>query len=102
MTWLMLADASTTIVNNAKASCGTACGNASLTGLFKNIANTLVYIVGAAAVLMIIIGGLRYVLANGDAKAAAEAKQTIMYSVIGVVVAIMSFAIVKFVATSLK
>jgi len=85
---------------------GIACGStdsASNKGLFDNgnlfqaISNTLIIVIGAVSVLMIIIGGLRYVLSAGDPKATAGAKDTILYAVIGVVVAIMAFAILHFV-----
>lgn len=64
---------------------------------FKTVINTLLFIVGALAVIMIIIGGLRFVLAGGDSGAVAGAKNTVLYSVIGLVVAILAFAIVNWV-----
>lgn len=52
---------------------------------------------GAVAILIIAIAGLQYVLSNGDPQKTARAKDTIIYAVIGLVVAIMSFTIVTFV-----
>lgn len=52
---------------------------------------------GAIAVLIIAIAGLQYVLSGGDPQKTTRAKDTILYAVIGLVVAIMSFAIVTFV-----
>jgi cytochrome bd-type quinol oxidase subunit 2 len=102
----LLADASSTVTDAAKKTCGTgvnsACNNNSLAVVFHNVANALIFLVGAVAVIMIIIGGLRYILANGDSKSAADARNTILYSVIGVIVALISFAIVNFVATAIK
>jgi hypothetical protein len=46
---------------------------------------------------MIIVGGLRYVLSAGDPKNTQAAKDTILYAVIGVVVALLAYAIVNFV-----
>lgn len=97
-----LADASSTIDQAAQNACKPNCGNADLGKLFGTIANTLVFIVGAIAVIMIIVGGLRYVLSSGDAKAAADAKNTILYSVIGIIVAIAAYAIVHFVTSNFK
>ena len=65
--------------------------------IWTNIINTMIYVVGAVAVLMIVIGGLRYVLSGGDASQTKSAKDTILYSIIGVIIAIMAFAIVNFV-----
>ena len=70
--------------------------------IFGRIADVLVYLVGAISVIMIIIGGLRYVLSNGDPKATGAAKDTILYAAIGVVVAIVAYAIVKFVVDNIK
>jgi hypothetical protein len=68
---------------------------------FHNIADTLIYIVGAVAVLMLIIGGLRYVTSQGSSDGVKQAKDTILYGIIGVVVAILAYAVVSFVASSL-
>ena len=65
--------------------------------IFKNITNTLIFIVGAVAVVMLIIGGLRYVLSGGNSTSVEAAKNTIFYAIIGIVVAILAFAIVNFV-----
>ncbi|HUC87494.1 MAG TPA: TrbC/VirB2 family protein [Candidatus Saccharimonadales bacterium] len=67
----------------------------------KNISDTLIYIVGAVAVIMLIIGGLRYVASQGDAAGVKAAKDTILYGIVGVVVAILAYAIVAFVTGSI-
>lgn len=61
------------------------------------IINILLFLIGAVAVIMIIIGGIRYVLSNGDSSQITGAKNTIMYAVIGLVVALLAYAIVNFV-----
>lgn len=68
---------------------------------WTRLINTLIYVVGAVAVLMIIVGGLRYVLSGGDASQTKNAKDTILYAIIGVVIAIMAYAIVNFVVINL-
>ena len=97
-----LATASDSIVTGLNKTCGSSCNTSPIQTVFLNIANALTYIVGAVSVIMIIIGGLRYVLSQGDSKAAADGKNTILYSVIGVVVAIMAYAIIQFVTASFK
>ena len=52
---------------------------------------------GAVSVIMIIIGGFRYVTSQGDQTQMQSAKNTILYAVIGVVVSIAAYAIVSFV-----
>ena len=71
-------------------------------GIFTVIANTLIFIVGAISVIYLIIGALRYVTSNGDSKAVTAAKDTILYAVIGVVIAVISFALVQFVINALN
>jgi hypothetical protein len=67
------------------------------TDYIKIIINTLLFILGAVAVVMIIVGGIRYTTSGGDEKNVVAAKNTILYSVIGLVVASLAFAIVNFV-----
>lgn len=63
------------------------------------VINVLLFLIGAVSVIMIIIGGIRYVLSNGDSTQITGAKNTIMYAVIGLVVALLAYAIVNFVVT---
>lgn len=67
------------------------------TGVFHTIANVLIFLVGAVAVIMLIIGGFRYVVSQGDAGSVKQAKDTILYAIIGIVVAIIAFAVVSFI-----
>lgn len=67
------------------------------TDTIKNITNILLYMLGIIAVVAIIIGGMKYVLANGDASKIKSSKDIIMYAVIGLIVAIMAWGIVSFV-----
>lgn len=70
--------------------------------MVKTVIDVLLFILGIVAVIMIIIGGLRYVLSGGDSGAVTGAKNTILYAVIGLVVAIMAYAIVHFVTANVK
>lgn len=70
-------------------------------GIFQVITNAALFIIGAVSVLMLIYGGIRYTISMGDAKNVEAAKNTIMYAVIGIVVALLAYAIVNFVLTSL-
>lgn len=80
--------------------CVLATGNKSLFGggsFFQGIVDTLIFVVGAVSVLMIILGGLRYVLSGGDSAGVKGAKDTILYAIVGLVVAAMAYAIVHYV-----
>jgi hypothetical protein len=54
-------------------------------------------VVGALSFLFVVIGGFRYVLSQGDPQAATKAKNTILYALIGLVIAIVAQTIVTFV-----
>ena len=71
------------------------------TGAFKQITNMILYIVGIVAVIMLIIGGIRYVVSGGDSKKVTDAKNTVLYAIIGLVIAVFAYAIVNFVISSL-
>ena len=69
-------------------------------GIFRTIVNTLLFLIGAVGVIMLILGGIRYTLSNGDAAAVKAAKDTILYAIIGIIVALLSYAIVNWVLVS--
>lgn len=71
--------------------------SASIGDIIKTIVNVLLFILGAVAVIMIVIGGIRYTISQGDSNAITSAKNTILYAVIGLVVALLAYAIVNFV-----
>lgn len=70
--------------------------------LMQNVINLLLLVLGMIAVIAIIIGGIRYVTSNGDPGQIKSAKDTILYAVVGLVVAIMAYAIVGFVLAQFK
>lgn len=69
----------------------------SLQDQIKTIVNVMLFILGAIAVIMIIIGGFRYVTSNGDQAGVKAGKDIVLYAVVGLVVAILAYAIVNFV-----
>ena len=63
----------------------------------QKIINVAVGVIGVVAVVMIIIGGYQYATSVGDAGKVKNAKNTIMYGIIGLVIAFLAYAIVNFV-----
>lgn len=63
----------------------------------RTIINVLLIFASLVAVIMIIYGGVRYMISRGDEDEAAAAKNTILYAVIGLIVIGLSAAIVNFV-----
>ncbi len=54
---------------------------------------------GAIAFIIVVLGGLKYALSQGNPQETAKAKDTILYAVIGLVICVMAFSIVRFVIT---
>jgi hypothetical protein len=70
------------------------------TGMFQTITNVLLFVVGAVSVIMLIIGGIRYVVSGGDSTAVQGAKNTILYAIVGIVICLLAYAVVSFVIGS--
>ena len=70
-------------------------------GVLKNVINTLIFIIAIISVIVIIIGGIRFTTSSGDPQQAASARNTIIYAIVGLVIAIMSYAIVNFVLNNI-
>lgn len=63
----------------------------------KRVVNLLLFILGIIAVIVIIIAGIMYAVSAGDSSAVTKAKNAILYAIIGLVVALLSYAIVNLV-----
>ncbi len=70
--------------------------------IISNITNVLLFIVGIAAVIGIIYGGFTYVTSGGDENRLRQAKEAILYSVVGLIISLLSFLIVQFVTGIFK
>ena len=65
----------------------------------QGIINAIVLILGTVAVIFIIIGGVKYMTSAGDANKTKQAKETILYAVIGLIICALAALIVNFVIT---
>lgn len=74
--------------------------NDSVPSIIQVVVNTMLFILGAVSVIVIIIGGFMYVTSGGDSGGVTKAKNTILYAIIGLVVALLAFAIVNWVVGS--
>jgi len=70
--------------------------------VIKLIINIVSFIAGAAAIISLIVSGLKMSLANGDANAVTSARNGILYSLIGIEVIVLAQAIVVFVLDKVK
>jgi hypothetical protein len=66
-------------------------------GVVSTITNVLLFIVGALSVIMLIIGGLRYAISGGNSSSVTAAKNTILYAIVGLVIAFLAYAIINWV-----
>ena len=66
----------------------------------NNIINVVIGVIGFVAVAFIIFGGIQYTTSAGDPGKVKKAKDTILYGIIGLVVAMLAYAIVNFVLSS--
>lgn len=73
---------------------------ADLMGVVNTIINVIIGIVGFVAVIMMIMGGISFITSQGDSAKVTKARNTILYGVVGLVVALLAFAIVNFVLKS--
>ncbi len=95
--------AQTKITDGAEAARGTGAPADLFAGdsVFKKIVNILLFLIGAISVIMLIIGGIKYTISGGDSGQVTSAKNTILYAIVGLVVAFLAFAIVNYVLGSL-
>jgi hypothetical protein len=70
---------------------------AEINALIADVINIFSLVVGVVAVIMIIIGGFRYITSGGDSSNVSGAKNTILYAIIGLVIVALSQTIVRFV-----
>lgn len=91
------ADAKTQIQSGLKAAGGDTKDTSGT--LITKLINVMLFIIGVLSVIMIIYGGIIYVISAGDSGRVSKAKNTIMYAIVGLIVALLAYAIVNFVIT---
>lgn len=78
------------------------CSGNDLNGIIQMIINGVIFIIGIVAVVMIILGGISYATSQGDPSKVKKGKDTILYGIIGLVIALLAYAIVNFVLGALQ
>lgn len=79
------------------ASCDEGDPESTVNNIITNVINIFSVIVGVVAVVMIIIGGLKYITAGGDSGNVSGAKNTILFALIGLVIVALAQVVVRFV-----
>ncbi len=65
--------------------------------LIRKIIDILLYAIGVISVIMLIFGGLRYVVSGGQKESVTAAKNTILYAIVGLLIAIFAYAFINFI-----
>lgn len=74
----------------------------SLTTIVRNVINIFSVIIGVVAVIMIMVAGFKYITANGDSGNITSAKNTLIYAIVGLILAGLAQVIVQFVLESVN
>ena len=77
-------------------------GPASFAELARIVTNALLGIAGSLSVIFLIVGGIMYTTSAGNENTTKKAKSTITGAIVGLIICVMSFAIVNFVLTTFK
>lgn len=88
-------------LNSSSAACKDLSKPDGLSNILKNATNIVLFIAGALAVIMIIYGAIRFMTAHGNEKQVESARLIVTYSVIGLIIAILAYALVNFVLSNL-
>lgn len=86
-------------INSAKGSGvpTTLFGGSGPSGVVTGVTNFMLFVIGALSVIMLIWGGIRYAVSGGNAASITAAKNTILYAIIGLVIAFLAFAAINFI-----
>lgn len=77
--------------------CGQNAGQSEISTTIQNFLNLFSAIIGVVAVFMMLFGGFKYITSAGDAGKIAQAQQTVLYGIVGLVVAALAQILVRFV-----
>ena len=96
---LLVPDASAQVTSGINAATTGEMRGKSVDNTVGSIVNVLLWVVGILSVTMIVWSGFKYITSAGDTSKLASAKSTLIYAVVGLIIAILAYAIVTFVRT---
>lgn len=76
-------------------------GTQDLVTSVTGIINGVIGVLGFVCVVVMIVGGVNYMISAGDTQKVTKAKNTILYGLIGLVICVLAFAIVNFVIVNI-
>lgn len=69
--------------------------------IVPRVVNILLFVAGVASVIVIVVGGIMYIVSAGDEKRTRTAKDAILYAIVGLIVSISAYAIANFIITQI-
>lgn len=66
------------------------------------VVQILIFLIGMLSVVMIIVGGIKIVVSNGDPGRYKSGRDTITYAIVGLILALIAYSIVIFIASNVK
>jgi len=91
----------TTLASGIGGQAGELAGDQTFEGAIGTIIQAILGVLGVVAVIFIIVGAVNYTVSQGDPGKVKKARDTILYAVIGLIVALLAFAIVSFILTKM-
>ena len=70
-------------------------------GILAKITNIVAYVAGAAAIILIVISGIKYITSGGDPGKVSSAKDTLVNALIGLVVIVLARALIIYIVVKL-
>ena len=86
-----------TCLSTSDTNCDSGDADTKINDLIGKVIDIFTLVVGVTSVIMIILGGFKYITSGGDSGNVTGAKNTIMYAIIGLVVVALAQVIVRFV-----
>lgn len=74
-----------------------AIGNLSLSSVIQFAVSVLLFAAIVLSLIFLILGGLKWILSQGDKKNLEEAKKTVTYAIVGLLLVLLSFFIINFI-----
>ena len=88
------------LVLEGSSQAGDNCSDTGVTNIGSLVVNTLSIVAGVAAVIVVLLAGFKYITAAGDSGKITSAKNTLVYAIIGLVIAALAQVIVRTVFTT--
>ena len=85
------------VCNGLPGGCTNPPGTPTVNSTLANVINLLTFIIAVTAIIMIMIGGFKYIVSSGDSNGANSAKNTVIYAIVGLAIAALAQVLVRFV-----